>query len=250
MTMRQQAPQPAEGRRGDGNPELGDIPFQKGADEALAPLITGRLAPGEQTAGEAAAYPQRDEGHRRGRCDFGGEQGRQFQEHNTPGQRLRRLAQERIRGRAQQEKLAGTASLVNHAAQDRKEVGHALHLIQTEERRRTLAPMHTEEEFRIGQAPEVRGAFQIQQDRLGPLPHRGADECRFATLPRPDECDGGEVLQRLFKAVLHLAWNITLHIASISCNLQGYNGKVVRQESREMLQIPDSIGLSGKMPNH
>src|SRR4029450_8649492 len=103
MTMRQQAPQPAEGRRGDGNAELGDIPFQKGADEALAPLITGRLAPGEQTAGEAAAYPQRDEGHRRGRCDFGGEQGRQFQEHNTPGQRLRRLAQERIRGRAQEE---------------------------------------------------------------------------------------------------------------------------------------------------
>ena len=89
--------------------------------------------------------------------------------------------------------------------------------------------MHAEEEFRIGQATEVRGAFQIQQDRLGPLPHRGADERRFATLPRSDECDGGEVLQRLFEAAVHLAWNITLHIASIACNLPCYNGKVVRQ---------------------
>lgn len=55
----QHGPEPEHGFGTDGDPGLGQIPFQKGSDEILPPTLRGGFADCQKRTGKSAAHPER-----------------------------------------------------------------------------------------------------------------------------------------------------------------------------------------------
>ncbi|OIQ64064.1 hypothetical protein GALL_543880 [mine drainage metagenome] len=58
LVVGEHGPETPQGLGGDAGAELGDVPFQVGADEILAPAQAAGEAAGQQAVGEAAPQPQ------------------------------------------------------------------------------------------------------------------------------------------------------------------------------------------------
>ena len=115
------------------HPELGNVALPVRADEVEPPAGAGRVTPGCEGVGEAAANPEGIVPA----SDLQGIETGQLLVEGPPGQRLRRLPEQRIRSRPDEKKLPGAATapaaLVDLAAEHPKEIRHALDLIQNDQ---------------------------------------------------------------------------------------------------------------------
>ncbi len=96
LIMGQQDPEAPQGlRRTTMHPELRDVALLVRANEVESPAGAGRVTPGCEGVGEAAANPER----MAAASDLQGIETGQLLVDNPPGQRLRRLLEQRIRSR-------------------------------------------------------------------------------------------------------------------------------------------------------
>ena len=121
LAVGQHGPESPQRLRRHPHPELRDVALQVRANEVASPAGTGRVAPGGEGVGEAATNPQRlASGSDLQRVQTG-----QLLVDDAPCQRLRRLPEQRIRSRPEEEELPGAATpataLVDLAAEHLKE---------------------------------------------------------------------------------------------------------------------------------
>ena len=210
VPMGQHLPEAPQCLRGQAEAETGNVAFQIGTDESLPPLEGNRLVRRQKAVGETAAQPE--PAHcRRCRGHFADGQRRHFQIADAAGQRFRRSVDQRRRGRSQQQKAAGTALLVDQGAQQREEVLRQLNLIEDHQLVAALGQV----KFGVGDAGEIRRAFEIQ---IGGARPSGGDllrQGRLAHLARSGQGDDGKPIQGGNQLRLDMALNSLNH----PCNL-------------------------------
>ena len=115
---------------------------------------------------------------------------------DAAGQALRGLAQQRRRRGAEQQETPGAPPAVDEHAQDRKELGPALHLVDDDQ----LVAVVREKQLGVGEPSEVRGPFQVEIDHAGTCLRNRLRKGGFAGLTRTDERYDRKALQRALYA--------------------------------------------------
>ena len=121
---------------------------------------------------------------------------------DAPGQRLRRLPEQGIRSRSEQEELSATATLatplVNLASEHPKDVRHALDFVQDHQ------PFDVELEIpsRVRETSRIAGTLQIEVQAVRRLRRDVAGERSLADLARTEECHGRCLLKVLQDSLL------------------------------------------------
>ena len=175
--MGEHRPQASQGLGGDPRAELGDVALQVGADEALPPAHAGALAASEEAVREPSSHPELVEplGAHLGQVERS-----QFDEVDSPGERLAGLGEQLERRRAQQEEspgpLAFSATGVDRAAQRFEQARRAVDLVEDDQ----LVGVVGEIEPRRSDPRPVRLGLQVEVDRPGDSrpPPAPASSCR------------------------------------------------------------------------
>ena len=162
---------------GNARPQRGNVALQVGANEVLAPEGACGIVVCKEAAREPAAKPQ---ARVVAGLQLANVQRREFEVGDAASQTLAGLLQQRHGRRTEQQELpralASANTLVDDPAQRRKELRHALNLVEHHQ----LLSMRTEVGWRIGQLLLVGWALQIQiQPRLAQPPRTP-----FGDLPR------------------------------------------------------------------
>ena len=118
-------PESTQGLRGNGDPEGGDVAFEVAADEVFPPEGGGRVVIGEIASREPSPKPQP--------APFSGaglvyEQGAEVVVRDPAGKALGDLLHQIRRGTPEQQ-VSGGRLAVRKDAEERKEIGLALHLV-------------------------------------------------------------------------------------------------------------------------
>ena len=181
--MGQHGPESPQGLGRHPHPELRDVPLQVRANEVEPPAGAGRVAPGGEGIGEATAYPERLAPI----SDLQGIQTGQLLVDDAPRQRLRRLPEQRIRSRPEEEKLPGaaalTAALVNLAPEHPKETGDPLDLVQD----RQPPGVKLQIPHRVRETGGIAGILEIEVEAVRCLRRNLARKRGLADLARTEE---------------------------------------------------------------
>ena len=170
VVMAQHGPEAAKRPGGDCDPQLGDVPFQKGRHVLVPPeqaLIVRRRQEG---SGQSPAPPQGLDGPG---IDIAEAEPAQLNIGDPPGQGFRTLANQIPRGASQDDEPA-TFSLIHQIAHERKKIGQPLDLVDDDESRQILQC-----ELRLFQPGKILGIFQIE---IGIGGERSSQR-RFSALP-------------------------------------------------------------------
>ena len=136
------------------------------------------------------------------------------------GQRFRALVQQRVRGRAQKQKLPGAisraAAAVDLSPQRPEETRHQLHLVDHHK----LAHLVIEIEIWLLENLPIRAAFHVEIDSVARL----CDilrQCGLAHLARPKKHNPGLRIQGLGEPLKVISGDHTLYLCHPMEDLQG-----------------------------
>lgn len=154
MIMCDHSPKSSQGFRGDRNPELGDVSFQKGADEVLAPSHAGEIVVGQKGPWEPAAHPKASAVLRTYLQEV---EPRQVHKSDAPCKRFRH-AFDQLGGSGAQQKVAGwVLGAICQNPQQFKQVGPPLHFVDNYQPGKLLQRPHGRR-----QTTDVNRVFEIK----------------------------------------------------------------------------------------
>lgn len=240
----QHAPQAMQRGGRDIEAELGDVALEECSGEALPPCSAARLAGSEEAGGKASAEPETGKHARLVHGNLARQKGRQLQVGDSAGQRLGSLPEEVARGGAQKQELAMAPLFVDQAAEQRKDLRNSLDLVEAEKRGCTRRSLQAEEELGLAQLAEVRRPLQVQVDNARTAANRLTNESGLAALARPQDRDHREIRQASRDLPLDRAGDVTLHIESVACNLQGCKplaGSLLTRQAQRLGHEPFAI---------
>ena len=129
--------------------------------------------------------------------DLHGVEPGQLRVDGAAGERLRRLAEQRVGSRPENQKVPRTAAtaaaLVDLTAKHPKELGHPLDLVQDHQ----AIGMEIEIAPRVRETRGVLGILEVEVQAVGSLRRDGAGERGLPHLARPEERHGGRLLKVL-----------------------------------------------------
>src|SRR6266545_1955790 len=155
VVMGDHGPKSPQGRPGDLDTELREIPLQKSPHELIPPVGAENVGWRQEGAGETAAQP---EGAQRVLPNLRESETFEMVEGDPPGKRFGALLQEILARTAQNEETGRNSRPVRQHAQDGKDLGAALDFVQDDE-----PPKLAQSEHRAGELRKVSRIFKVKQ---------------------------------------------------------------------------------------
>ena len=190
--MGQHGPKTAQRRSGHRDAELGDVAFEEGCYECLAPHVAVFVHCRQIGSGQAAAQPQLAP---LGGAGFGQIEPADRHELHAPGQGFRDAPDQIRRGAAEDQEARGIAGPIRQHAQRVEQAGLALNLVQHHQ-----AALAAQRQFGIGEGPCVRLGLQVEEGYVAAsfrvAVGKGPRQCRLAALAGAEQGRDGRTASR------------------------------------------------------
>lgn len=179
MAVGRHGPKTPHGRRGDGNPQLGNVSFEKGANESLPPNHAVIVGLSKERPGKATTQPKGFKGIPACLPQI---ETRKLQELHAPGEGFGDTSDNVRRSTVKDNETGSILGAVDKNAQNSEKLRYDLNFVQDHD---SLEP--TEHHLGVLESLRVGPGSQVEIG-CGPALSKDAGKRRLAALPGAKEC--------------------------------------------------------------